>query len=97
MSAVDEAWIEWLSTRPPEIQAVAKTHPPGIYKLRLSDGELSPNEYVLVGYTEADTPGESPTAILHTEGLLGVFPRQVYGVAFTDLIAVKIFNPGEEK
>lgn len=89
MTDEQKVWNEWLATRPPEIQAVAKTYPPGIYRLKNNEVPL---DYLLVGYTEAEIPELPPTVILETEGLNGMFPRTVYGVSLDELIPVEVFN-----
>lgn len=93
MTEEQKAWNEWLATRPPEIQAVAKTYPPGIYRLKHNEVPL---DYLLIGYTEAEIPELSPTVILKTEGLNGMFPRTVYGVSLEELIPVEVFTPEEK-
>lgn len=84
-------WNEWVESRPPEIQKAIKEHPPGVYKLKLDDGSESSITYQLIGYTENDD-GSEATVILTTEGFMGMFPRQVVGVQFADLIPVNTWK-----
>ena len=78
-----KAWIEWVGGRPESVQKAIEQCPPGIYKLKLDNDEESVVEYILIGYTEQEDG--SVTAILKTEGLMGMFPRDVYDVKLTDL------------
>ncbi len=81
-----KAWIEWVGGRPKSVQKAIEQCPPGTYKLKLDDNEESAVEYIVIGYTEQEDG--SVTAILRTEGLMGMFPRDVFGVKLTDLIPV---------
>lgn len=83
---VEWIWGEWISQKPESVRKAAEAYPPGRYKL-LIDGKESVVEYVLIGYTEQDD--KTVTAILETEGLMGMLPRQVYGVKLDELIAVE--------
>jgi hypothetical protein len=85
-------WIEWIGGRPEAIQQAAKDYPPGMYKL-FANGEYLPADYMLIGYTEQEDG--SVTAILETEGVLGMFPRQVFGVRLEELTPINILKTDE--
>lgn len=87
-----KAWIEWLGQRPESVRKAAEEYPPGRYRLR-TDGEESASEYLLVGYSEQED--DSVTAILHTDGFMGIMPREVFGVSLTDLIAIDTLKTRE--
>ena len=77
----ETAMQEWLATRPPVIQELAKLVPPGrLYRLKNAKGELGSRVYVHA-YNENGTL----TVTVSGEYNLVVFDRDVFGIKPEDL------------
>lgn len=80
---------EWLNSRPPAIRKLVEQRPPHLeYRWKYEDGTISESTYRVVSYLEPED-GSEPTMVVETEGMLGLFPRQVFGVNWETLVPVE--------